>query len=580
MPTTPRHDWRQHLEVETPEHVVIDYELAGLGSRTLAAFFDTLILGLLLLAVELSFGVLARVAATLGVTILIVLQFLLLTGYYTFFEAFWRGQTPGKRWMGIRVVHDTGHGVSFGGAVLRNLLRVADSLPPPYLLGGLLVALHPRAKRLGDIVAGTVVVRDRPHHVLAPTVPELSAEPSAAPELDDGEFALLRSFRERVAALPGETRRRLASRLAGRFRNRYAAAGGDAEAFLETLYLEESARRRGRLGARGPSAVERFVARKEGRWAAFAALAERAGGQGLDGFGAEELPEFAARYRETAADLARARTYRADPRLVSRLERLVSAGHNALYRRERSTGRRVLGFFGRECPAAVVEARRYVFLAFLTFSLPAIAGYAVLRERPALGPDVLPDGMLERARAGAARAQEGLGYYEAPPGERPIMASGIIANNVRVATLCFAGGVFGGVGSLVLLGFNGLSIGAASGHFANAGLLGYLWAFIAGHGVLELFAIWVAGAAGFLIGRAVIAPGRLSRGDALILSGRLGVRLLGAAVVLLGVAGIIEGFVSASTLPLPIRMGTSFASVLLLFAYLLLGQRLSGRSAG
>ena len=83
-------------------------------------------------------------------------------GYFILFEGLRRGQTPGKRVAGIRVVMDTGHPVTFGAAAARNLLRVADFLPPPYLIGLLLVAFHPRGKRLGDLVAGTVVARDRP----------------------------------------------------------------------------------------------------------------------------------------------------------------------------------------------------------------------------------------------------------------------------------------------------------------------------------------------------------------------------------------------------------------------------------
>ena len=82
-----------------------------------------------------------------------------------------------------------------------------------------------------------------------------------------------------------------------------------------------------------------------------------------------------------------------------------------------------------------------------------------------------------------------------------------------------------------MLALNGLSIGAASGHFANAGLLGYLWTFVIGHGLLELFAIWVAGAAGFMLGNALILPGDLPRRDAIVLAGRLAMRLLGAVVV-------------------------------------------------
>jgi uncharacterized membrane protein SpoIIM required for sporulation len=86
--------------------------------------------------------------------------------------------------------------------------------------------------------------------------------------------------------------------------------------------------------------------------------------------------------------------------------------------------------------------------------------------------------------------------------------------------------------------------------------------------VLELFAIWVAGAAGFLLGRAFIAPGDLPRAEALTLAGRLALRMIGVVVVLLVVAGLIEGFVSASSEPLGYRLAVSAASLVLLVAYL------------
>jgi uncharacterized membrane protein SpoIIM required for sporulation len=315
------------------------------------------------------------------------------------------------------------------------------------------------------------------------------------------------------------------------------------------------------------------VAQKETRWNEFEKLATVVAGGGLDRLEARQLPDFAARYREVASDLARARTYRAGPGVISRLERLVAAGHNALYRRERSTLATLAGFLFRECPAAVLQSWRYVLLAAAVFILPGAAGYAVMREAPPLAMEVLPDALLERAAAGAERNAQGLGYFEAPPGERPVVASSIITNNVGVAFRCFAGGIFAGVGSLVLLAFNGLMIGAASGHFANNGLLGYLWTFVAGHGLLELFAIWVAGAAGFLLGRSLIAPGDLSRSDALVASGRIGLRLVVAATLMLLVAGGIEGFISASGLPLAVRVGASAGSAFLLVAYLLLGGR-------
>ncbi len=573
-------DFRQHLEVETPEHIVLDYEIAGLGSRALATIIDTLLLGLWLIAVLVVFTSQLDGGPWLG-ALLTLIGFASIWGYFTFFEGLRRGQTPGKRRLGIRVVSDTGHAVTFGAAAARNLLRVADFLPLGYLLGALFVAVHPRGKRLGDLVAGTVVVRDRPTEVLTEEpVSRLPDEQDAAgvPELSDEEFRFLREFAERASALPEEVRARLAIRLTERFVTRYPIRPADSTVFLSKLYRDELARRRSRFGARsggtegrreaGGGVAERLVTRKSKRWDEFGALAERAATQGLDSFAAAELPDFAARYREVAADLARARTYRAQPAVLVRLERLVAAGHNALYRDERRTGLRIWQFVTQECPAGIIEARRTVLLGFLAFLVPALAGFLVIHERPALAEDVLPQVMLERAEAGAERQRTGHGYVEEEAEQLPLMASAIMTNNIRVAFICFAGGIFAGVGSLFLLAKNGLDIGAISAHFANRGLLGYLWTFIIGHGVLELFAIWVAGAAGFLLGKALIAPGDLTRGEALVLAGRLAIRMIGAVIVLLVVAGLIEGFVSASSEPLAYRLAVSAASLVFLLLYL------------
>jgi len=578
-------DYRQHLEIETPEHVVLDLEIAGIGSRALAAVLDMAILtgaGLALLTIVIILGSYGVSLGRPGTILLVLGSFLEWNGYFILFEGMRRGQTPGKRMAGIRVVMDTGHAVTFGAAAARNLLRVADFLPPPYLIGVLLVAFHPRAKRLGDMVAGTVVSRDRPQEGTPPprVGPGESEEVASIPELGDEDFRLLTQFTARQGELAPAARVRLAAGLAARLSAHPAPAGQSDMAHLLALHAAELARRQGGLSARGAAgAGTRFAAQKRHRWDEFERLADRAARLGLDSFASHELPDFAARYREVAADLARARTYRADPATQARLERLAVAGHNALYRDERSTWHRLWVVLARECPAAVIQARRYVAVAFLTFIVPAAAGFMVLHDRPALAAELLPDVMLRRAEAGAARKAAGRGYVDVAAADRPVMASGIITNNVRVAIACFAGGIFLGIGSLVLLAYNGLAIGAFAGHFANAGLLDYLLTFILGHGALELFAIWVAGAAGFLLGRSVVAPGRLSRADALVVSGRLAVRMLGATALLLVVAGLIEGFVSAGGYGLGVRLAASATSLGLLAAYLLNGVKARAASS-
>ena len=583
LPTAPP-DYRQHLEIETPEHVVLDLEIAGIGSRALAAVLDMVILTGAALALLIVLTILAGYGITLGhlgSVVLVLASFVAWNGYFILFEGLRRGQTPGKRMAGIRVVMDTGHAVTFGAAAARNLLRIADALPPPYLIGLLLAAFHPRGKRLGDLVAGTIVARDRPHEAAAaPTAAPATDEPPSIPELDDEEFRILSQFAARQAQLEPAARTRVAGGLAARLSGHPASPGQSDLAHLLALHAAELARRQGGLAARGAAgAGTRFAAQKRARWDEFERLAERASRDGLDSFASHELPDFAARYREVAADLARARTYRADAVIQARLERLAAAGHNALYRDERGTWGRLWIALARECPAAVIEARRYVLVAFLTFIVPAGAGFMVLHERPALAVELLPDVMLRRAEAGAARKAAGRGYVDVAPEDRALMASGIITNNVRVAVACFAGGVFLGVGSLVLLAYNGLAFGAFAGHFANVGLLDYLLTFILGHGALELFAIWVAGAAGFLLGRSIVAPGTLSRSDALVVSGRVAVRMVGATAVLLVVAGLIEGFISAGGYSVGLRLAASAASLALLGAYFASGLKFRAASS-
>src|SRR5205809_310921 len=128
----------------------------------------------------------------------------------------------------------------------------------------------------------------------------------------------------------------------------------------------------------------------------------------------------------------------------------------------------------------------------------------------------------------------------------PVVASRIITNNVQVAFFAFAFGITAGIGTLLLLTLNGLFFGAVLGLFANYGLAGWLLTFVAGHGVLELTAIFIAGGAGLLVARGLIAPGDLTRRDALVLAGRRAARLVAAAVLLLCLAGTIEGLLSAS----------------------------------
>src|SRR2546426_637129 len=598
-PTVPQ--FTRRLGVETPEHLVLELELAGLGSRMAATVCDAGVLALAYLLLGLGIQLLPTPTrgagespwSTLAAVVLVLTVFLLFWGYFLLFEALNGGRTPGKRLMGIRVVMDTGHPLTFTAAAVRNLVRIVDMHPLfTYQVGLGFVLFHPQNKRLGDIVAGTVVVRDRPEDLqLASAAADRAPEPEALeagpPELADEEFRLLDQLLERLEGLEGAVRHRLTAELVARFAPRFPRRDADDETFLVRLHSAELAKRRGRLAARRAQGVgrtsvaaERFVMQKREGWEAFRTLAARAERLGLKQLGAADIPGFAARYREVAADLARARTYGVDPRVLEYLERVVSAGHNALYGRHTAQRVPIVRLALRELPAAVVEAQAFVLAALLLFALPAATGYLAIRERPAIAEEVLPDEMIARARTGVGRRAEGVGYAEAPSMYLPVVASRIITNNVQVAFFAFAFGITAGIGTLLLLTLNGLFFGAVLGLFANYGLAGLLPPVLGRPRGVALAAIFLPGGGRAPVAPRPLRPGDLTRRDAPVLAGRRAARLVAAAVLLLCLPGTIEGLLSASDAAPAYKLAVSAASVVLLACYFASGWAYLRSQAG
>jgi uncharacterized membrane protein SpoIIM required for sporulation len=162
----------------------------------------------------------------------------------------------------------------------------------------------------------------------------------------------------------------------------------------------------------------------------------------------------------------------------------------------------------------------------------------------------------------------------------PVMAGQIIANNVQVTFLAFAGGIIGGAGTVATLVFNGVFLGAVFGLFAAYGLGGHLLEFVLPHGVLELTAICIAGGAGLYLGSALVMPGRATRAAALVERGREAISLVAGAGVLLVCAGLIEGFVSPAALPFAVKAGVSALSAVVLALYLATPERAGERVNG
>ncbi|HEY6325555.1 MAG TPA: RDD family protein [Candidatus Cybelea sp.] len=241
------------LEVRTPESIAFNYELAGLGSRFLALIVDQAIQILTLVAIfagillagaraaqHRSPAVLTdKLAESLAIALVVAILFIVLFGYFIAFEALWNGQTPGKKLLGLRVVRDGGYPIDFGASLIRNLIRVGEQLVGYYLLAAVSALVSPENKRLGDLAAGTIVVRDArlapPRDFSQRAEPEPAYSPTAY--LSGEERALVKRFLERRSALSPERRQELAAQLASRVRDRVPVelARLDDEALLERL---------------------------------------------------------------------------------------------------------------------------------------------------------------------------------------------------------------------------------------------------------------------------------------------------------------------------------------------------------
>ena len=256
----------REILVVTPENIEIEYELAGIGSRFLAnlldSFFQTaiyvfmwIVVGILALIVSVTAGAFSRaLAAFFGevwIALALIAGFLVLWGYFIWFETAWNGQTPGKRQLGLRVIRDGGYPINVFAAIVRNLIRIMDGLPLAALallgigyfgkqplvgaMGGLCILipvlcmlLSARYQRLGDFVAGTMVVKQRAPRV--PTLEALAPPPRVLPEhlapyalADIGrhvyemtvpEYRAVRHYIDRRWQLPPQVQQTSAMRLA------------------------------------------------------------------------------------------------------------------------------------------------------------------------------------------------------------------------------------------------------------------------------------------------------------------------------------------------------------------------------
>ena len=563
----------ERVSIVTPDHIELDFEPAGLGSRLMAAAIDVLIIfGVFLvlliggiIAGVTAFGVGGAGSSVVFFAALIIFLYAVIWCYFVFFEALARGQTPGKRIAGIRVVLDNGLPVGWRESALRNLVRAADIMPPPScLLGMLMILFSKRGKRLGDLLAGTMVVREKfvtgshPRASRWETAWVAGAEQGKTRrsitlgdmKIDARQIQIIERFLAKCDSLQPPQRQTLAWRIASPF---LQAAGEDpkvlvqrpdrfavCEEVLRAISQRASVASEGSKTSTGDDAADA----KRKQWREFEkeiSDLHEYGKAGLRRLRPDHMLQLIEGYHRLAGDLARARAIGRDSALVRHLNDIAIRAHNIFVQSHQDTQawiRSLLGLsFSDRRPTALFHNG--------SFRDPAVSSrFRELRSGS--------DSPRCRLRPGSGRLAQFRTRTSgiAPHVSRDDQASGrfqIISNNIQVTLFAFGLGLTAGVGTSFLLVSNGVQIGGLGGWLTAKGNSRAFWGWVMPHGGTELLAIVLAGGAGLLLAKALIAPGEVRRSVALrkVAMDALVIEL--GVMAMLAFAGLIEGFVSPSS---------------------------------
>jgi uncharacterized membrane protein SpoIIM required for sporulation len=288
-----------------------------------------------------------------------------------------------------------------------------------------------------------------------------------------------------------------------------------------------------------------FRREREATWKELEELCRRIEAKGLKALDAGELVRLPTLYRATVSSLSVARAISLDKNLVDYLEALAARAYFSVYATRRGVWEALGGFFGSRFPEAVRRFKWQVLASALAMALGAVTGYAVTDRSPELYDAFVAPELAQGRDPTAPTAELRQALYDPEvtvADHLTAFSSFLFTHNANVGILCFVLGFLAGVPTLLLLFQNGLMLGAFGALYHSRGLGVDLWGWLLPHGVTELLAVVLCGAAGLAIGQALCFPGRYRRLDKLTLVGReVGLIVVGS-VALFFVAGLIEGF--------------------------------------
>ncbi len=273
-----------------------------------------------------------------------------------------------------------------------------------------------------------------------------------------------------------------------------------------------------------------------------------------------ELDELVTLYQRTSTHLSLARSRYREPALTAALTALTARAGSQIYGTRPRTLRSAARFFTHSFPAALWHSRWFVAVSTVLFMLPALAVGGWIATSDAALEAAAPEALRE-----AYVSEDFEEYYSADPSAQ--FAADVTTNNIQVGFLAFAGGVLLCVPTAYVLLLNGAYLGFAGGLFGAAEQLPRFFGLLLPHGLLELTAVFVAGASGLRLGWTLVDPGDRPRSDALVEEGRRAVVIVMGLVVVFSISGLIEGFVTGSPLPTWARLAVGITAEVAFLVY-------------
>jgi uncharacterized membrane protein SpoIIM required for sporulation len=311
----------------------------------------------------------------------------------------------------------------------------------------------------------------------------------------------------------------------------------------------------------------RFRRERERHWRELARIVAKVEGGGVRSLSDREVARLPGLYRQTLAALSAARAISLDRNLLDFLNGLAARGFFAVYGTRYRLFESLATFFGVHFPRTVRRYLPHFLVAVACLVLGAFVGYAVTRADPERYFSFIDAARAEGRTPSSAAEELKRVLYLKSDGLLETFAAFLFSNNSKVGMLCFTLGAAAGIPVVVLLLTNGMALGAMTAIHVEKGLAADWWGWVLPHGITEFSALAMCGAAGLALGQALLFPGELSRRDALVARGKDGGTLVGGAIAMLFVAGMIEGIFRQTVMGLDHRLEFAAATTLLWLLY-------------